>query len=344
MKTLITGVAGFIGYFTAKMCSQKGYEIVGIDNLNPYYQVALKIARLNDLGLNKNGGKSSKYKNLRFIKLDLIDQNSVEKIFKNEKFDIVIHLAAQAGVRYSIEKPREYIKSNIEGFFNILEGCRHNKIKHFIYASSSSVYGLNNDIPFKTSDPVDHPINLYAATKRSDELMAHSYSHLYDIPCTGLRFFTVYGPWGRPDMAPFLFMDSISKEREINVFNNGDMERDFTYVEDIVKAMIKIIPKYPTPQSADRPNISTAPFIIYNIGNSGPINLLEFIKILEKHTGKIAKKKYMPMQIGEVLKTYADVEDLFQLINFKPTTLLDEGIKKTVEWYNEYNQSQKNVF
>ena len=336
MKILITGIAGFIGYFMAKKCLEKGYDIVGVDNINKYYLPTLKLDRLKQLGIDGSGGTSTKSKRLKFIKVDLADQRAIENIFKNNKFDMVVHLASQAGVRYSINEPRIYVKSNIEGFLNILEGCRYGHIKHFIYASSSSVYGLNQNMPFRSGDPVDHPVSFYAATKRSGELMSHTYSHLYGLPSTGLRFFTVYGPWGRPDMAPFLFIDSVINDREIKIFNYGKMERDFTYVEDIVEAMVRIMPEIPQPERATRPNVSTAPFRIYNIGNSSPVNLLNFVKIIEKFTGKIAKKKNMALPMGDMVKTYADVEDIFQLIDFKPEVSIEDGIKKTVNWYMKY--------
>lgn len=337
MKILVTGIAGFVGYYTARKAVEMGHEVVGLDNLNNYYQVSLKEDRLKDLGLMPNDSESSKFSNLCFRKVDLADDLAMSNLFREEKFEVVIHLAAQAGVRYSIENPHTYIKSNAEGFLNILEGCRHNKVKHLIYASSSSVYGMNSKVPFSVEDPVDHPVSLYAATKRSNELMAHTYSHLYDLPTTGLRYFTVYGPWGRPDMAPWLFTEAILNDQPIKVFNNGDMQRDFTYVEDIVEAQMRLIEELPE-RASDRskPNVSTAPFRIYNIGNSSPVNLMEFIQTIEKHTGKIADKKMMDMQPGDVPRTYADVEDLFEKVNFRPSTSLDVGIGKFVNWYKEY--------
>lgn len=337
MKILITGAAGFIGYYTTKKCVELGHEVVGIDNLNNYYQVSLKEDRLKELGLKPNESQSSIYSNLKFFKIDISDNLLMDRLFKDENFDYVIHLAAQAGVRYSIENPHTYIKSNAEGFLNVLEGCRNYDIKHLIYASSSSVYGGNNKVPFSVEDPVDHPLSLYAATKRSNELMAHTYSHLYSIPTTGLRFFTVYGPWGRPDMAPFLFTDAIMNDRPIKVFNNGNMERDFTFVEDIVEAQVRLIDKPPVAQTnKDKPNFSIVPYRLYNIGNSNPVDLMEFISIIEKYTGKEAVKKMMPMQPGDVPRTYADVEDLFEKVEFRPSTSLDEGINKFVDWYKKY--------
>jgi len=337
MKVLVTGIAGFIGFYTAKKCVDLGYDVVGIDNLNNYYQVSLKEDRLKELGLSTQDSKSTKYDNLKFRKIDISDSLTMNQLFDSENFDYVIHLAAQAGVRYSIENPQAYIKSNAEGFLNILEGCRHNKIKHLIYASSSSVYGHNKSVPFRVEDSVDHPVSLYAATKRSNELMAHTYSHLYDIPTTGLRFFTVYGPWGRPDMAPFLFTDAIMNNRAIKVFNNGNMERDFTYVEDIVEAQVRLLDKVPENfDNCSKPNRSKAPYRIFNIGNSSPVNLMSFIKTVESCTGREAEKIMMPMQPGDVSKTYADVEDLFEEISYRPSTDLQTGIGKFVDWYREY--------
>lgn len=337
MKVLVTGIAGFIGFYTALNALKKGYQVVGIDNLNNYYQVSLKESRLAELGLDNIGGQSNKFSNLKFLKIDLSDDLQMAKLFQDERFDVVIHLAAQAGVRYSIENPHTYIKSNAEGFLNILEGCRHNKVKHLIYASSSSVYGENASIPFSTEDPVDHPVSLYAATKRSNELMAHTYSHLYEIPTTGLRYFTVYGPWGRPDMAPFLFTDAILNDRPIKVFNNGNMERDFTFVEDIVEAQMRLIDLPPSPgKNYEKPNSSKAPFKIYNIGNSSPVRLMDFIQTLENAIGKKAEKVMMPAQPGDVSRTYADVEDLFKITNFKPQTSIEGGLQKFVEWYKCY--------
>ncbi|MEC7276639.1 MAG: NAD-dependent epimerase [Bdellovibrionota bacterium] len=336
-KVLITGSAGFIGFHTTKKCVDLGYDVTSLDNLNDYYQVSLKEDRLKELGLNPDGGKSSKFENLTFYREDIVNYETLEIIFKKEKFDYVIHLAAQAGVRFSIENPHTYIKSNAEGFLNILECCRHHKIQHLIYASSSSVYGENKVIPFSSEHAVDHPVSLYAATKRSNELMAHTYSHLYNIPTTGLRFFTVYGPWGRPDMAPFLFTEAILNNKPIKVFNDGNMQRDFTYVDDIVEAQVRLLDHIAKPSdNRDLPNKSTAPFIIYNIGNSSPVNLMDFIQTIEKHTEKVAEKNYMPIQAGDVPRTYADVEDLFEKVQFRPQTSLDSGIERFVNWYREY--------
>ena len=337
MKILVTGIAGFVGYHCAKKLAVEGVEVVGIDNLNDYYSVSLKEDRLKDLGIDQKTSQSTKYSNLRFHKLDLSEESGMMDLFKREQFDVVIHLAAQAGVRYSIENPLAYIKSNAEGFLHILEGCRHNSVKHLIYASSSSVYGKNAKIPFSVEDSADHPVSLYAATKRANELMAHTYSHLYSVPTTGLRFFTVYGPWGRPDMAPFLFTDALMRDKPIKVFNNGDMQRDFTYVDDIVEAMCRLIDKTPSEgKNTQKPNTSTAPFVIYNIGNSAPVNLMEFIETLEEIVGKKAVRELCPMQAGDVPRTYADVEDLYKLIDFRPSTSLKNGITEFVNWYRGY--------
>lgn len=337
MKILVTGAAGFIGYFTVKRLLELGFDVIGIDNLNDYYDPNLKWARLNDLGIDNLSSQSSKYSKLKFYKMDLSNGSAILGLFREEKFNYVIHLAAQAGVRYSIENPLAYIKSNAEGFLHILEGCRHNSVEHLIYASSSSVYGKNSKIPFSVEDPVDHPVSLYAATKRANELMAHTYSHLYEIPVTGLRFFTVYGPWGRPDMAPFLFTDAIFKDMPIKVFNEGNMARDFTYVEDIVEAVTRLVDKIPSKgATCDKPNKSTAPFRVFNIGNSSPVQLMDFIQTLEDVIGKVAKKDFQPMQDGDVKITFADVEDLYELIKFRPSTTLEEGVSKFVSWYRDY--------
>ena len=347
MKILITGTAGFIGYHLAKKLLERGDEVVGLDNINDYYDVNLKYAKLNELGIDKDELKdnvlvsSKTYPKHKFIKANLEDSQTINNLFETEKFDAVCNLAAQAGVRYSIENPHAYIDSNIKGFINILEACRHNNVKNLSYASSSSVYGLNKSQPFKTSDHTDHPISLYAATKKSNEMMAHTYSHLYNISTTGLRFFTVYGPYGRPDMAPMLFADAILNDREIKVFNHGNMSRDFTYVDDIVDAIIKVIdnPAIPSkdfnPENPN-PDISSAPYRIYNIGNNSPVQLLDFIETLEKAIGIEAKKNFLPMQSGDVVSTYADVSDLIEDFDYKPNTKLDDGIKEFVKWYKDF--------
>jgi UDP-glucuronate 4-epimerase len=329
MKILVTGTAGFIGYHLAKKLLERGDEVVGIDNINDYYDVNLKYARLNELGIDKESIKenslaiSTKYPKHKFIKASLEDSETINKLFESEKFDAVCNLAAQAGVRYSIENPHAYIQSNVVGFLNILEACRNFGVKNLSYASSSSVYGLNESQPFKTTDKTDTPISLYAATKKSNELMAHTYSHLYGIKTTGLRFFTVYGPWGRPDMAPMLFADAISNDRAIKVFNHGNMSRDFTYIDDIVDGVIKVI---------DNPSN----YNVYNIGNNAPVSLMEFIETLEEALGKKAEKNFMPMQDGDVVSTYADVSGLINDFGYKPDTKLSDGIGEFVKWYREF--------
>ena len=347
MKILVTGTAGFIGYHLAKKLLERGDEVVGLDNINDYYDVNLKYARLNELGINKDELKdnvlvSSKTNpNHKFIKANLEDSQTINNLFETEKFDAVCNLAAQAGVRYSIENPHAYIQSNVVGFMNILEACRNYDVKNLSYASSSSVYGLNKSQPFKTSDHTDHPVSLYAATKKSNEMMAHTYAHLYGISCIALRFFTVYGEWGRPDMAPMLFASAITEDRAIKVFNHGNMSRDFTYVGDIVDGIIKVIDN-PAKQS-DKfdannpdPSISTAPYRIYNIGNNSPVQLLDFIKTLEIAIGKEATKNFMDMQDGDVVSTYADVNDLINDFGYKPDTSLEVGIERFVKWYKEF--------
>ena len=356
LKILVTGTAGFIGYHLAKKLLERGDIVIGLDNINDYYDINLKYARLNELGIDKNNlGRevltspllnSTKYPNHKFVKMDLSDTNSIYKLFETEKFDAVCNLAAQAGVRYSIENPHAYIDSNIKGFMNILEACRHNGVKNISYASSSSVYGLNKSQPFKTSDHTDHPVSLYAATKKSNEMMAHTYSHLYNISTTGLRFFTVYGPWGRPDMAPMLFADAILNDRAIKVFNHGNMSRDFTYVTDIVDGIIKVIDN-PAKSSQNfnpeipNPDISSAPYRIYNIGNNAPVQLLDFIETLEKAIGIEAKKNFMDMQAGDVVSTYADTNDLIEDFGYKPDTKLSDGIGEFVKWYREFYRITK---
>ena len=332
MKYLVTGAAGFIGNFVAERLCDLGHEVVGLDNLNDYYDPALKHARLERI---------KHLTQFRFVKMDLADRDGIANLFKDEKFDRVIHLAAQAGVRYSIENPMAYIDSNLVGTATILEGCRHNKVEHLVYASSSSVYGMNEKMPFSTDDAVDHPVSLYAATKKSNELMAHSYSHLYDLPTTGLRFFTVYGPWGRPDMAPYLFTDAILNDREIKVFNNGKMKRDFTYIDDIVEGIIRIqdvVPVRNVNNTNTSPESSKAPYRVFNIGNNEPIALMTFIESIEKAAGKVAEKNYMPMQAGDVPATYADINSLNAEVGFKPNTNIEFGMRKFVDWYRSYNK------
>ena len=346
MKILVTGSAGFIGFHLSKKLLERGDEVVGLDNINDYYDVNLKYGRLNELGIDANVSSgsyicSSKYEKHKFYRVDLTDKNSINAIFKDEKFDAVVNLAAQAGVRYSIENPDAYVQSNVVGFLNILEACRHFGVKNLCFASSSSVYGLNEAQPFKTSDKTEHQVSLYAATKKSNEMMAHTYAHLYGIQTTGLRFFTVYGPWGRPDMAPMLFTDAILNNRAIKVFNNGNMSRDFTYIDDIVDGIIKVVDNPAKPNSnwdAKDPDISSsiAPYRLYNIGANRPTKLMDFIETLEKALGKKAEKNFMPMQDGDVVSTYADVNDLIKDFDYKPDTNLTEGIDKFVNWYLEF--------
>ncbi|WP_432745492.1 NAD-dependent epimerase [Methylobacter sp. G7] len=347
MKILVTGTAGFIGSYVVQCLLERGDEVVGLDNINDYYDVNLKQGRLEKVGIKEDQlswykfVQSDKYPNYRFIRMNLEDKQAMQMLFANEKFDRVCHLAAQAGVRYSIENPYAYIQSNIDGFLNILEACRWNNVKHLVYASSSSVYGLNGKVPFSEKDGIAHPVSLYAATKKSNELMAHSYSQLYNLPTTGLRFFTVYGPWGRPDMSPFLFADAILNDRPINVFNNGDMLRDFTYIDDIIEGVIRCIDKVALPfmewdaENPD-PSCSLAPYRIYNIGNSFPIKLMDFIQAIELACGKEAVKNYLPMQPGDVYQTNADTTALESDMGYKPSKNLLEGIKETVEWFKEY--------
>lgn len=334
MKILVTGAAGFIGAFVCKVLLDRGHQVVGIDNLNNYYDVNLKYGRLAFLGIEKEKCidnalvNSDLYSLFHFVKLDIIDKQQLESLFDKEKFEVVCNLAAQAGVRYSIESPDTYIQSNVVGFANILECCRHFSVKHLVYASSSSVYGMNAKIPFSEVDKVDTPVSLYAATKKSNELMAYTYTHLYKFATTGLRFFTVYGPWGRPDMSPILFANAIAKEEAIKVFNSGDMERDFTYIDDIVVGVVTIIEK---PVTEFRPM-----YKIYNIGNNNSVKLMDFIATIEKYMGKEAKKEMYPMQMGDVQRTWADVSELIKDYNYKPSTSIEEGIKQFITWYKEY--------
>lgn len=344
LKILITGTAGFIGHALVKKLLKMGNEVIGIDNINDYYDVNLKYARLQDSGINRDDIEynisisSDTQDSYTFVKLNLEDKENIDLLFKKHNFDAVCNLAAQAGVRYSIENPDAYIQSNIVGFMNILEACRHSNVKNLSYASSSSVYGLNTSQPFKTSDTTEHPISLYAATKKSNEMMAHTYSHLYGIQTTGLRFFTVYGPWGRPDMAPMLFTDAIINDKAIKVFNHGNMSRDFTYIDDIVNGIVKVINNPAKPNNnwdSKNPEIqsSLAPYRLYNIGNNAPISLTKFIETLEDVIGKKAKKIMLPIQDGDVKSTYADVSELKNEFSYKPSTTLDDGIKNFIKWH-----------
>lgn len=347
MKILLTGTAGFIGFHLANRLVARGDEVVGLDIVNDYYDTKLKYDRLKYAGFCEDDIEynqlitSEKYPNYRFIKLDLEDEENLNALFKAEQFEVVCNLAAQAGVRYSLQNPRAYINSNIIGFINILEACRHNGVKHLAYASSSSVYGLNEKMPFSTSDNVDHPVSLYAASKKSNELMAHTYSHLFGLPTTGLRFFTVYGPWGRPDMALFLFTKAILEGKPIQVFNHGNMVRDFTYVDDIVEGLVRVIDHPPggnetwNPQQPD-PSTSKAPYKIYNIGNQNPVKLLDFIEAIEQNLGKSAEKEFLPIQPGDVAATAADVSDLVENLGYKPNTSVQTGIEQFVKWYRMY--------
>ncbi|MCE4955672.1 NAD-dependent epimerase [Macrococcoides caseolyticum] len=331
MKILVTGIAGFIGSNLAKKLKEKGHDVFGIDNLNDYYSVDLKKDRLSLFLKNE-------FKN---YEINLENYEDVKRVFEKEKPEVVINLAAQAGVRYSLENPFTYIQSNVNGFMSILEACRHNNVKNLIYASSSSVYGANTSLPFSTSDNIDHPISLYAATKKSNELMAHTYSHLFNLPTTGLRFFTVYGPWGRPDMALFKFTKNILNNQPIDVYNNGNMMRDFTYVDDIVEAISRLVDQPAKPNSKwngdnPSPDSSYAPYKVYNIGNNAPVKLMDFIEAIENKTGLVAKKNYMDLQAGDVPKTYANVDDLFRDINFKPQTNIQDGVNNFIDWYIKY--------
>lgn len=353
MKILVTGAAGFIGSFTSRKLLDAGHQVVGLDNVNDYYEVGLKHDRLRELGIdpaqvpstrnesNVEALQSSRYEGFRFVKADLTDKQAVLGLFKREGFDVVINLAAQAGVRYSLEDPYTYVDSNITGFLDILEGCRHYPVKHLIYASSSSVYGANTKMPFSVKHNVDHPVSLYATSKKANELMAHTYSHLFGVPTTGLRFFTVYGPWGRPDMALFLFTKAMLAGEPIDVYNFGEMERDFTYVEDIVESIARLVPKAPTGSEAwsgeaPDPATSFAPYQIFNIGNNNPVRLLDFIQEIEKQLGITAEKNFMEIQPGDVPKTWADVSDLFDYIGYQPQVPVSEGIARFVKWYREY--------
>ena len=332
-QVLVTGAAGFIGFHLARRLLDTGCRVVGFDNVNPYYSVALKHDRLKLL---------VSHPNFKLVKADLADRPALEQVFADNRFDVVVNLAAQAGVRYSLENPHAYVDSNLVGFTNILEGCRHHGVRHLVFASSSSVYGANTRMPFSVHDNVDHPVSLYAASKKANELMAHTYSHLYGLACTGLRFFTVYGPWGRPDMALFLFTDAILKGRPIQVFNHGRMQRDFTYIDDIVEGVVRVMGRLPAPNpawSGDRPDpgSSYAPYKIYNIGNNQPVELNAFIATIESVLGRAAQKEYLDMQPGDVPATYADVDDLMADVGFKPATPIREGIERFVAWYKSYH-------
>ncbi|BDD11605.1 hypothetical protein FUAX_40370 (plasmid) [Fulvitalea axinellae] len=334
MGILVTGAAGFIGFHLVRSLIDKGFDVVGIDNINDYYDVRLKYARLEKCGINEqeigNDGtlvQSSTFERYRFAKIDITELSKLSKLFEQEKIDKVINLAAQAGVRYSLENPHAYVQSNVAGFVNLLECCRQYGIKHFVYASSSSIYGMNNKVPFSETDPVEHPVSIYAATKKSNELMAHTYSHLYQLPTTGLRFFTVYGPWGRPDMAPMLFASAMTSGKPIKVFNNGEMERDFTYIADIVEGITKVLDNSPTASE-------TRPFYrLFNIGNSQPIKLMDFISTMESALGIKADLKMLPMQNGDVKRTWADTSTLEETVDYKPSTPLETGVREFVKWY-----------
>ncbi len=347
MKILVTGAAGFIGSHLSKRFLDRGDEVIGLDSVNDYYDVTLKYGRLHNLGIDHQSVEynkiiqSSKYPNFRFIKMQLEDKGNIDALFRQERFDSVCNLAAQAGVRYSLTNPQAYIDANITGFLNILEACRFNPVKHLFYASSSSVYGLNENMPFSTKNNVDHPVSLYAASKKANELMAHTYSNLFKIPTTGLRFFTVYGPWGRPDMALFIFTKAILEGKPIDVFNHGEMRRDFTYVDDIVEGLVRVNDNPPAGNpywngAQPDPSSSKVPYKIYNIGNSSPVKLLDFIEALEESLGKKAIKNMMPIQAGDVPATWADVSDLTTDLNYKPYTPVKKGIENFVQWYREF--------
>jgi UDP-glucuronate 4-epimerase len=347
MKILVTGSAGFIGYFLAQKLLERGDEVVGVDNINDYYDVNLKYARLAETGIDRTSIEwntvvaSRKFKNYRFVRLNLEDKRRLMSLFKKEKFDMVVHLAAQAGVRYSLSNPDVYIQSNVAGFLNILEACRQSKVLHLVYASSSSVYGLNEQMPFNVSQCTNHPVSLYAATKKSNELMAHAYSYLFNIPTTGLRFFTVYGPWGRPDMAYFLFADAIMKEQPIVVYNQGMMKRDFTYIDDVVDGVMHVLDKPAEPSltwsgHSPDPSCSQAPYRIYNIGNDTPVLLMDFIRELEKNCGKKAKIEMKDQERSDVLATWADIHELVTDFDYKPSTPVQTGLNKFMKWFREF--------
>lgn len=343
-KILITGVAGFIGFHLAKKLVAEGYKIIGIDNINDYYDVNLKLARLKELNIDTSSISDNREVEgkITFVKLDLKDLEPLKNLFKKHQFDYVVNLAAQAGVRYSIINPFSYVDNNITGFLNLLESCRACPVEHLVFASSSSVYGLSEQIPFHEDNSTDHPLAMYAASKKANEMMAHSYAHLYDIPSTGLRFFTVYGPWGRPDMALFIFTKAIVEDKEFDVFNNGEMSRDFTYVDDIVESIKRLIPLAPQKDNPKfnikepKPSKSTAPYQLFNIGNNSPVALMDFVEAIEKALDKKGKRVFKPMQDGDVVSTYANVENLFDYIDFKPETKLEDGIKEFVDFYLKF--------
>ncbi|WP_205511021.1 NAD-dependent epimerase [Longitalea arenae] len=347
MKILVTGSAGFIGYFLTKKLLERGDEVVGLDNINDYYDVNLKYARLAQNGIDRTGiewnvaVQSHKYLNYRFVKMNLEDKKNIQRLFKKEKFDMVAHLAAQAGVRNSINNPDVYIQSNVAGFLNILEACRHNNIRHLVYASSSSVYGLNEQMPFSVKHCTNHPVSIYAATKKSNELMAHAYSYLFNMPTTGMRFFTVYGPWGRPDMAYYLFADAIMKEQPIVVFNEGKMKRDFTYIDDVVDGIVHVLDQPATPASSwsglsPDPSCSPAPYRVYNIGNDSPVELIDFIAEIEKNCGKKAIIEMKEQERSDVLTTWADINELVNNFYYRPNTPIQTGLSKFIQWFREY--------
>lgn len=352
MKILVTGTAGFIGFHLANRLIREGHHVTGLDNINDYYDVNLKLARLEESGIPVGSIEYNKLltsktaPSYQFVKLNLEDREHIDQLFAGEKFDMVCNLAAQAGVRYSLKNPHAYINSNVVGFMNILEACRHNNIKHLIYASSSSVYGLNESIPFSEKDNVDHPVSLYAATKKSNELMAHTYSYLYGLPTTGLRFFTVYGPWGRPDMALFIFTKAILEGKPIQVFNNGDMERDFTYIDDIIEGINRILSGDPPKGKVDwngetpDPSCSLAPYRVFNIGNSKPVKLMDFIKAIEETTGKKAIIEYKPLQAGDVKRTWANTKNIHQHYKYASRNDIIKGIQLYVKWFNKYNLNE----
>ena len=347
MKILVTGSAGFIAFHLSKRLASEGNEVVSLDNINDYYGTTIKYDRLQQLGFRKEQIEYNKlvtsetFPNHRFIKLDLTDREKLHTLFEQEKFEFVVNLAAQAGVRYSIENPYTYLESNIEGFLNIIEGCRNNPVKHLVFASSSSVYGMNTGYPFSVDVNVDHPLSLYAASKKSNELMAHSYSYLYQLPVTGLRFFTAYGPWGRPDMALFIFTKAILEEKPIDIYNHGNMMRDFTFIEDLIEGIVRIIQHVAEPDEtwdsdSPTPSTSSVPYQLYNIGNNSPVKLLDFIDAIEEALGKKAIRNYMPLQIGDISKTYADVDKLVNDVGYKPGTPIKKGVEAFVSWYRDY--------